>query len=79
MEGLTHWFLSHQLYKVTRGQERGGASVSARGASGGRAPATAHPLGSNGRVGISPDTLMELACKQELFRDGWVEGVSSYP
>lgn len=33
-QGVTHWLLSHQLYKVTRGQERGGASVSARGDSG---------------------------------------------
>lgn len=31
-EGVTH--SSHQLYKVTRGLERGGAGLPARGASG---------------------------------------------
>lgn len=73
-EGVTHSLLSHQLYKVTRGLERGGAGLPARGASGeGRAPATAQPLGSSGRAGISLPVagihLMELACKWELFRE----------
>lgn len=70
---MTHWLLSHQLYKVTRGQERGGASVSARGDSGEGhelQPSLWAPWQGWDFSGYSDG----IACKQELFREGWCGG-----
>lgn len=62
--GVTHSLLSHQLYKVTRGPERGGVGLSARRAS--REGHQPQPIPWTPLAGIR---LMELACKPNLLRE----------
>lgn len=64
--GVTHLLLSHLLYKVSRGPERGGAHLSA-GRGSGRALAIGQGWDFSPMARIC---LMALACKQKLFREG---------
>lgn len=78
---MTHWLLSHQLYKVTRGLEKGGVHLSARGASGEGHQPQPIPWTPGAGLGFSPDgrETFDGISKHELFREGGGQGGPPLP